>query len=75
MAVRSLTSCARDCSVQHDQPATSAPKVIQSQDWTRFHTYDDILAICCDACTNLVAQPWKIMSIGLRPWATIGHDQ
>lgn len=40
-----------------------------------FMTYDDILAVCCDAWNNLVAQPWKIMSIGLRPWAIIGHDQ
>ena len=40
-----------------------------------FNTYDDILGICCYAWTNLLAQPWKIMSIGLRPWATIGHAQ
>lgn len=40
-----------------------------------FKTYDDILAICCDAWNKLVAQPWTIMSIALRPWAAIGHDQ
>ncbi len=31
--------------------------------------YTDVLDHCCDAWNKLVAQPWTIMSIGLREWA------
>ena len=34
-----------------------------------FDSYDQILAICCDAWNRLRHQPWRIMSIGLREWA------
>ncbi|MEY9381576.1 transposase [Rhizobium leguminosarum] len=34
-----------------------------------FNDYEDIVAHCCDAWNKLVAQPWKIMSIGMRDWA------
>ncbi len=34
-----------------------------------FHSYDDIVALSCQAWNNLIDQPWKIMSIGLRDWA------
>ncbi len=34
-----------------------------------FHSYDDIVAHCCDAWNKLTDQPWRIMSIGLRDWA------
>jgi hypothetical protein len=34
-----------------------------------FNSYDDILAICCEAWNKLIDQPWKIMSIGRRKWA------
>ena len=34
-----------------------------------FTSYDDILDHCCDAWNKLVAQPWTIMSLGLREWA------
>jgi len=34
-----------------------------------FNSYDEIVAICCEAWSNLIDQPWKIMSIGLRKWA------
>jgi transposase len=34
-----------------------------------FQSYDDILDHCCDAWNRLVAQPWKIISIGKRDWA------
>jgi transposase len=40
-----------------------------------FKTYDDILGICSDAWNKLIAQPWTIMSIGLRRWAVIGQHQ
>ncbi|GJE60078.1 hypothetical protein MPOCJGCO_2188 [Methylobacterium trifolii] len=33
-----------------------------------FASYDDIIERCRDAWTRLIAQPWKIMSIGLRHW-------
>ena len=34
-----------------------------------FTSYDDILDRCCEAWKRFVAQPWLIMSIGLRQWA------
>lgn len=34
-----------------------------------FTSYDDIVDHCCDAWNRLNAQPWKIMSLGLRDWA------
>jgi hypothetical protein len=34
-----------------------------------FQSYDDIVSHCCHAWNRLVAQPWRIMSIGLRDWA------
>jgi DDE superfamily endonuclease len=34
-----------------------------------FLSYDDIVDHCCFAWNNLVDQPWRIMSIGLRQWA------
>jgi len=34
-----------------------------------FKSYDDIVALCCDAWNELIKQPWKIMSIGQRKWA------
>jgi len=34
-----------------------------------FKSYADILDHCCFAWNKLVEQPWRIMSIGLRPWA------
>ena len=34
-----------------------------------FKSYDDVVALCCDAWNNLIDRPWKIMSIGIREWA------
>ena len=34
-----------------------------------FLDYDDIVGHCCDAGNKLTAQPWHVMSIGLRNWA------
>ena len=34
-----------------------------------FNSGEDIVDQCCDAWNKLVAQPWRIMSIGLRQWA------
>ena len=31
-----------------------------------FKSYDEIVAICCEAWNKLIEQPWKIMSIGQR---------
>ena len=33
-----------------------------------FKSYKDIVDHCCDAWNELINQPWKIMSIGLRDW-------
>ncbi len=34
-----------------------------------FTGYDNLVDHCCEAWNKLVAQPWTIMSIGLRDWA------
>ena len=34
-----------------------------------FKSHDDIVDHCCEAWNKLVAQPWRIMSIGRRQWA------
>jgi hypothetical protein len=34
-----------------------------------FRSYEDIVDHCCHAWNKLVGQPWRIMSIGMRPWA------
>lgn len=34
-----------------------------------FDSYDDIVALCCDAWNRLIDQPWRITSIGRREWA------
>lgn len=34
-----------------------------------FKSYDDIVALSCEAWNELTEQPWKIMSLGLRDWA------
>lgn len=35
----------------------------------KFKSHDDILNHCCFAWNNLVNQPRRIMSIGMRQWA------
>jgi transposase len=34
-----------------------------------FTCYDNVVDHCCDARNKLEAQPWRIMSLGLRGWA------
>ena len=34
-----------------------------------FASYDNLVDHCCDAWNRLIAQPWTIMSLGLREWA------
>ena len=34
-----------------------------------FKSYDDIVALCCEAWNKLIDRPWKIISIGMRDWA------
>ena len=34
-----------------------------------FQSYDDIVALCCEAWNKLIERPWKIISIGMRKWA------
>jgi hypothetical protein len=38
-----------------------------------FKSFNDILDHCCYARNTLIAQPWKIVSIALRDWATISQ--
>ena len=35
-----------------------------------FTSYDNIIAHCCDAWNKLADQPWHIMTIGRRNWAS-----
>jgi hypothetical protein len=39
-----------------------------------FKSYDDVLDHCCYAWNTPIDQPWKIMSVARRDWATIGHS-
>jgi transposase len=39
-----------------------------------FKSFDDIVDHCCYAWNTLIDQPWKIMSIAQREWATVGHS-
>ena len=34
-----------------------------------FQSYEQIVALCCEAWNRLIDQPWTIMSIGYRKWA------
>jgi hypothetical protein len=34
-----------------------------------FTSYDNIVALCCEAWNDLIDQPWRIASIGRREWA------
>ena len=36
---------------------------------TVFTSHENIVTHCCEAWNNLIDEPWKIMSIGLRQWA------
>ena len=38
-----------------------------------FASYKAIVDHCCDAWNRLAAQPWRVMTIGLRNWAAAGH--
>jgi transposase len=33
-----------------------------------FLSYDDLLDHCCESWNKLIAQPWRIMSLGMRQW-------
>ena len=39
-----------------------------------FKSFDDIVDHCCYAWNTLIDQPWKIMSIARRDWATMGYS-
>ena len=39
-----------------------------------FETYTDILDAACEAWNQIIDQPWRIMSIGLRNWAHNGQS-
>lgn len=33
-------------------------------------TFDHIVDLCCEAWNKLIDQPWRIMTIGHRKWAS-----
>jgi hypothetical protein len=37
-------------------------------------SFDDIVDHCCYAWNTLIDQPWKIMSIARRDWASVGYS-
>ncbi len=37
-------------------------------------SFDDIVDHCCYAWNTLLDQPWKIMSIAHRDWASVGYS-
>jgi hypothetical protein len=39
-----------------------------------FKSFDDIVDQCCYVWNTLIDQPWKIMSIAHRDWASVGHS-
>ena len=39
-----------------------------------FKSFDDIVDHCCYAWNTLIDQPWKIMSIARRDWASMGYS-
>src|SRR5919201_3520183 len=39
-----------------------------------FKSFDDIVDHCCYAWNTLIDQPWKIMSIARRDWASVGYS-
>ena len=39
-----------------------------------FQSFDDIVDHCCYAWNTLNDQPWKIMSIARRDWASAGYS-
>ncbi len=39
-----------------------------------FKSFDDIVDHCCYAWNTLIDQPWKIMSVARRDWATVGYS-
>jgi hypothetical protein len=84
-----ITSCYRDCATpisNHVRAATPprAPELngqeniwqFMRQNWLSnrvFKSFDDIVDHCCYAWNTLIDQPWKIMSIARRDWATVGY--
>jgi hypothetical protein len=46
------------------------------QNWlsNRVSQFFDIVDHCCYAWNTLIDQPWKIMPIANREWATVGQS-
>ena len=38
------------------------------------NSFDDIVDHCCYAWNTLIDQPWKIMFVARRDWATVGYS-
>jgi hypothetical protein len=35
-----------------------------------YYSHDNIVDLCCEAWNKLIDQPWRIMTIGHRKWAS-----
>jgi len=54
-----------------------AQKEFMRQNWLSnriFKSFDDIVDHRCYAWNTLIDQPWKIMSIVRREWASVGYS-
>src|SRR5258707_15827552 len=72
---------------EHLPPAVAAPltRAQQPREQMAVHaselavkptvkSFGDIVDHCCYAWNTLIVQPWKIMSIARRDWATVGQS-
>jgi hypothetical protein len=75
-----LAQARRAAQHHHRSVATEMPRVeptgkrlaVVRDNWLSNRVFDDIHALidhCCDAWNKLEAQPWTIMSLGMRDWA------
>jgi hypothetical protein len=53
---------------------TGAALVLPAASNRIFKSFDDIVDHCCYAWNTLIDQPWKIMSIARRDWASMGYS-
>jgi hypothetical protein len=57
---------------QEKRVEPSAIEVWFADNWLSnriFLSHTNVVDHCCDAWNKLIAQPWTIMSVGLRDWA------
>ena len=75
-----VPAISRSCCCRHALPNSTARKNVwqfMRQNWLSnriFKSFDDIVDHCCYAWNTLIDQPWKIMSIARRDWASVGYS-